>query len=101
MKNIILKVPIILGLINLFGYLMYYLSKYFKDGLIKDVLNTVYYVFHPNYMVLFSGLVSMVAIIIAVTFGFWKVISIKNIVVSIILNLAYIILYIHWFVFHA
>lgn len=101
MKNIIFKVPIVLSLINMFGYFVYHINNYFKDGLFKDILNTVCYIFHPNYMVLFSGFVSIIAIIITVTFIFKKAISFTNGVVSIGLNLAYIILYIHWFIFSA
>ncbi len=101
MKNIIYKVPIILSLINLFGYLMYHLYDYFMVGVIKDFLNIVCYIFHPTYMILFSGLVSVIAIIITITFISMKAISVINIIVSIVLNLAYAILYIHWFIFSA
>ncbi|KNY26498.1 hypothetical protein Bccel_1763 [Pseudobacteroides cellulosolvens ATCC 35603 = DSM 2933] len=101
MKNIIFKIPIILSLINLFGYLMYQLHDYLMDGMIKDIINIVCYIFHPTYMILFSGLISAIAITMSVFFIYRKAISLTNNVVPIVLNLAYIILYVHWFIFSA
>jgi len=101
MKNIIYKIPLFIGIINLFGYSMYHIHDILKDVLLKEIIFKICFIFQPSYMVLGSGFVSSFGIVLSIILILRKKTSIRLLIISVAINVLYIILNIYWILYSA
>lgn len=95
MGKLILKIPLLVAILNFLLYIIMYSYSIMNYGSTKKVFRLIYQIVPMKYL-LYSGFISILAIILTVVFLLYKKISVSVFASAIILNVLYFGAYIYW-----